>query len=44
MHLGDEFASSLFASDEAMLNKLLTGFGIDKQRRQFLHKAKVKLQ
>ncbi|KAF7966238.1 hypothetical protein HWV62_39451 [Athelia sp. TMB] len=44
IYLGDEFASSIFASDEDLLNKLLEAFGVAKDRRAFLHKVKVKLQ
>ncbi|KAF7965859.1 hypothetical protein HWV62_41196 [Athelia sp. TMB] len=44
IHMGDEFASSLFASDLSLLNKVLAGFGIDEQPRAALHKAKILLQ
>lgn len=44
MYLGDEFASSLFASDEDLLQKLLTSFKVAKNPRAVLNKAKVALQ
>ncbi|KAF7967027.1 hypothetical protein HWV62_36037 [Athelia sp. TMB] len=44
IHLKDEFASSIFAGDEDLLNKLLEVYGVSKDRRGFLHKVKVKLQ
>lgn len=44
IHLGDEFASSLFAGNQDLLNKLLASYNVAENPRAFLHKAKVKLQ
>lgn len=44
MSLGDEFASSMLASDGDLLNKLLTNFKVGNDPRVFLNKAKVALQ